>query len=348
MSPDPVNDHCACDISRLTQRTDLAHCPTQVAGGLCAAQLRTSSSGAGHKRRCTRGEAAARDDRKRRVHDAFRATVGGVGRLSDEAWPGCRPHLEREGLRGRVTYARLLTGLKLPLGSTTRAVQCLLKRVRVVGNRRCGPWSPGRATCRPFLSLLGFHRTIKVDGAGGTYEGKVQDSPTLTESVLTLAVWKGFLPELLPRTDDLVQASYGTLLRSRLFCWCPRLLGCHQGLAPADAATRSSGRRCDFRHFTHMLGRLQGRQRRLIFPIRVHARTVPALLHFKLSAHPQCLGTSGGCSVCCAFLHCTALTNVVYWRWAEPAGRLGGPGRPLDRHRGESARTLPLDAELAS
>ena len=65
----------------------------------------------------------------------------------------------------------------------------------------------------------------------------------------------------------------------------------------------------DNRHFTHMLGRFQGRQRRLISPI--YAQTVRSLLHFKLPAHPPCRGTSGGCSGCCTFLHCAALTNVV-------------------------------------
>ena len=64
--------------------------------------------------------------------------------------------------------------------------------------------------------------------------------------------------------------------------------------APLDAAG-------DYRRFAHSLGRFQGRQLQIIFPI--HARAVRALLRLRLPAHPPCQGTAGGCLECCRFLH---------------------------------------------
>ena len=144
-------------------------------------------------------------------------------------------------------------------------------------------------------------------------------------SVLTWAVWKGILPELMPMSDDLVRAfvwdalAFETSLPVLKHClgaikaWHQRL----QLRVPLDAAG-------DFRRFTHSLGRFQGAQRRIIFPI--HARAVRSLLRLRLPAHPSCAGVAGGCPICRAFLHswsdclAGALTTVVCGRCAETAG----------------------------
>ena len=121
-------------------------------------------------------------------------------------------------------------------------------------------------------------------------------------SVLTWAVWKGVLPDLLPMSDDLLRAflwdalAFEATLPVLKHC-VNAILAWHAQLAlPAPLA----GRR-DYKRLVHCLSRFQGRPRRIIFPI--YAGAVKRLLAYKVPDHPPCGGVAGRCAVCVAFLH---------------------------------------------
>ena len=124
---------------------------------------------------------------------------------------------------------------------------------------------------------------------------------TLRLSVLTWAVWKNILGELMPMPDELLRAfiwdslafevTYHVLKQSidAVKAWHHRL-----GMpAPADGVG-------DYRRLTHSLARLGGTPRPLKFPI--HADAVRRLLLLPVPRHASCSGPSGGCDVCIRFL----------------------------------------------
>ena len=170
-------------------------------------------------------------------------------------------------------------------------------------------------------SVAAFNAHIRPMERGSRTRGKYK---THRLTVLTWAIWKGILPELLPMSDDLVRAfvwdalAFETTLPvlkhslGAIKAWHQRL----QLRVPLDAAG-------DFRRFTYSLSRFQGMQRRIVFPI--HARAVRSLLRFQLEPHPPCPGVAGGCAICRSFLHrwrdclCAAVTTVVCGRCAETA-----------------------------
>ena len=148
---------------------------------------------------------------------------------------------------------------------------------------------------------------------------------TLRLSVLTWAVWKGILGELLPMSDDMLRAfvwdslafevTFHVLRHSvdAIKAWHHRL-----GLpAPADRAG-------DYRRLTHSLAHLHGMPRTIKFPI--HARAVRRLLLLPVPAHSRCSGPSGGCKHCIDFLHrwrdclAGATGTVTCSRCSEVAG----------------------------
>jgi hypothetical protein len=120
-------------------------------------------------------------------------------------------------------------------------------------------------------------------------------------SVLTWAVWKDILPDLLPMSDEALraylwdclafEASFSVLKHAvgAIKAWHDRL-----GLpVPANGPG-------DYRRLTRSLARFQGTPRRLIFPI--HAEAVRRLLLLPAPPHPACAGVHGRCRFCVAFL----------------------------------------------
>ena len=169
-------------------------------------------------------------------------------------------------------------------------------------------------------------------------------------SVLTWAVWKGVLPQLLPMSMDLLrayiwdclafEASLSVLKHSldAVKAWHRRL-----GFTPpADGPG-------DYRRLTTALARFQPTPRILKFPI--HAEAVRRLLLLSLPVHPACSGVVPPrprgkwerCPICWAFLHrwfdCLAAATAtiicsrckeagllqvcdIWWRYDELAGYL--------------------------
>ena len=150
---------------------------------------------------------------------------------------------------------------------------------------------------------------------------------THRRTVLTWAVWKGVLPQLLPMSDDLLRAflwdalAFETSLAvlrqaiNAILAWHDRL-----HLAPPLSGKRSHKR------LLHSLSRFQGVPRRHIFPI--YAGAVKRLLAEAgrpPPAHPACPGLRGGCRVCTETLHARrdclagATATLICSRCAEMA-----------------------------
>ena len=79
-----------------------------------------------------------------------------------------------------------MSALRSPLNEPDICAGLYDKSGAVPLEAREGRWEPamralvaGPSDMPSVLSLRGFHRTNQADGAGGMYEGKVQDSPTL-------------------------------------------------------------------------------------------------------------------------------------------------------------------------
>jgi len=120
-------------------------------------------------------------------------------------------------------------------------------------------------------------------------------------SVLTWAVWKGILPDLLPMSDDLLRAFLWDALAfeatlpvlkhavNAILAWHERLR-----LPPPLAGKRA------YQRLFHSLSRFQGRPRRLIFPI--YAGAVRRLLGLRRPDHPPCGGVRGRCLICAEYL----------------------------------------------
>ena len=121
-------------------------------------------------------------------------------------------------------------------------------------------------------------------------------------SVLTWAVWKGVLKDLLPMSEDMLRAFIWDSLA--FHATLPVLKHClnaikawHQRLGfqpPVDGPG-------DYRRLTHSLARFQGTPRRMIFPI--HARAVRRLLLLPVPPHDGCGGVRGRCRICLDFLY---------------------------------------------
>ena len=121
-------------------------------------------------------------------------------------------------------------------------------------------------------------------------------------TVLTWAVWKGVLGDLLPMSTNALRAFIWDALAFEttlpvlkhsiiaIRAWHRRL-----GMpVPADGAG-------EYRRLAVCLARFQGSPRRLIF--QIHARAVRRLLLFPVPAHDPCRGAQGGCVSCITFLH---------------------------------------------
>lgn len=144
-------------------------------------------------------------------------------------------------------------------------------------------------------------------------------------TVLTWAVWKGVLGDLLPMSGDMLKAYIWDALAFE--ATLPVLKHCvdaikawHRHLAlpvPADGPG-------DYQRLTRSLARFQGTPRRLVFPI--HARAVRRLLLLPIPQHAKCGGVDGGCTVCRRFLHrwrdclAGATATVTCSRCAEVGG----------------------------
>ena len=129
-------------------------------------------------------------------------------------------------------------------------------------------------------------------------------------SVLTWAVWKGCLAQLLPMSDDMIRAYVWDCLA---FAVSLSVLG--HTLSAIKAWHRRLGMPVpmegpgDHRRFTTSLNRFQPSPRILKFPI--HAAIVQLLLTLPLPSHPPCAGVVPPrprgrwtrCAVCWAFLH---------------------------------------------
>ncbi len=121
-------------------------------------------------------------------------------------------------------------------------------------------------------------------------------------TVLTWAVWKGVLKDLLPMSTDALRAFIWDALAfestiSVLKHCVNAIKAWHRrpGMpAPADGPG-------DYRRLTNSLARFQGTPRRMIFPL--HARAVRRLLLLPVPEHAACSGPRGGCRVCREFLH---------------------------------------------
>lgn len=120
-------------------------------------------------------------------------------------------------------------------------------------------------------------------------------------TVLTWAVWKGVLRDLLPMSTDALRAFIWDALAfestiSVLKHCVNAIKAWHRRLGmpvPADGPG-------DYRRLTTSLARFQGTPRRLIFPL--HARAVRRLLLLPVPEHAAC-GGPWGCRVCREFLH---------------------------------------------
>ena len=285
---------------------------------------------------------------------AFRSTVVynlGAGAGADVRWNSRTliPTLASFApLRTCVTRRRLLIDAWLYDDGTATALEDCQGRWRpAVGalafDHRGGPGAVPSVAA----SAAAFNEHIRpLELAQGTRWKYV----THRRSVLTWAVWKGVLPQLLPMSDDMLrayiwdclafEASLSVLKHAvdAIKAWHRRL-----GLTPpADGPG-------DYRRLTTSLARFQPMPRILKFPI--HAEAVRRLLLLPLPAHPACNGVippkprSGWkrCPVCWAFLHrwldCLAAviatlicsrckeagllqTCDVWWRYDEGAGFL--------------------------
>ena len=148
---------------------------------------------------------------------------------------------------------------------------------------------------------------------------------TLRLSVLTWAVWKNVLCELLPMSDDLLRAFiWDSLAFDVTFHVLKHTIDAvkawhhHLGLQPPADGVGA------YRRLTHSLARLGGTPRPLKFPI--HAAAVRRLLLLPVPRHDSCSGPSRGCTVCAQFLlrwrDCLAgaTGTVTCSRCAEVAG----------------------------
>ena len=144
-------------------------------------------------------------------------------------------------------------------------------------------------------------------------------------TILTWAIWKGVLPNLLPMSSEMLraflwdalafEASLPVLKHSvdAIKAWHKRL----SLQAPADGPG-------DYRRLTHSLSRFQPSSRCLKFP--VHKAALRKLLLLPVPPHPPCGGVKAGCPICRAFLRrwvdCLggATATVACLRCAEGGG----------------------------
>jgi hypothetical protein len=235
--------------------------------------------------------------------DAYRATV--VFRLGSAAGAGVRwrrstvPTLDSDGV---IRAFAIRTGAQIEAWLVDDAGETELERcegrwrpaVRVLA-------APGGVGQVPTMeeSLAAFVRHVMpMERARRTR----QKYATHRLTVLTWAVWKGVLKDLLPMSTDALRAFIWDALAfestisvlkhcvNAIKAWHRRL-----GLpAPADGPG-------DYRRLTNSLARFQGTPRRMIFPL--HARAVRRLLLLPVPEHAACSGPRGGCRVCREFLH---------------------------------------------
>jgi hypothetical protein len=135
-------------------------------------------------------------------------------------------------------------------------------------------------------SAAAFNKYVRpLERAAGT-RGKYV---THRLSVLTWAIWKGCLPQLLPMSDDMVRAYvWDCLAFSTSLSVLKHALGAIKawhGRLGMPIPLDGSG---DFRRFTNSLNRFQPTPRILKFPI--HVAAVQLLLTLPLPAHPPCAG----------------------------------------------------------
>lgn len=147
---------------------------------------------------------------------------------------------------------------------------------------------------------------------------------TYRRAVLTWALWKGVLADLLPMSDELLRAFLWDALAFEATLSVLRqavnaILAWHDRL---DLVPPLRGKRA-YKRLMHSLARFQGVSRRHVFPI--YAGAVKRLLTLPHPAHPSCGGLRGGCPVCAAHLHARrdclvgATATLICSRCAEVA-----------------------------
>lgn len=125
---------------------------------------------------------------------------------------------------------------------------------------------------------------------------------TSWNSVVTWAVARNALPEILPMNENTLEA----------LLWDALSLGASLPVLKGLINSIKARHRCyllepplagngAYRRMTKTLSRFQGTQHRHVFPI--HRDAVVSLLRLPLPDHEQCEGPSGGCRPCSLFLH---------------------------------------------
>ena len=235
--------------------------------------------------------------------DAYRATV--VFRLGGAASAGVKwkrttvPTLDSDGvIRGLAIRAGAqIEGWLVDDAGETELERCK-GRWRPAVRELAAPVGVGQVPSME-ESLAAFTRhVLPMERARRTR----QKYATHRLTVLTWAVWKGVLKDLLPMSTDALRAFIWDALAfestisvlkhsvNAIKAWHRRL-----GMpVPADGPG-------DYRRLINCLARFQGTPRRLIFPL--HARAVRRLLLLPVPEHAACGGANGGCRVCREFLH---------------------------------------------
>ena len=236
--------------------------------------------------------------------DAYRATV--VFRLGSAAGAGVRwrrttvPTLESDAaIRAFADRTGVPVGAWLVDDADETALERCEGRWRPAVRALAA--APGGVGQVPSMeeSLEAFMRHVMpMERARGTR----RKYATHRLTVLTWAVWKGALKDLLPMSTDVLRAFLWDALAfestvSVLKHCVNAIKAWHRRLGmpvPADGPG-------DYRRLTSSLARFQGTPRRLIFPI--HARAVRMLLLLPVPDHDACRGVRGGCRACREFLH---------------------------------------------
>lgn len=256
--------------------------------------------------------------------EAFRATVLvrlGSGGGSAVTW-NTRTHLPSFLTFAPVRHAAAAQGLRIERWLYVDAEETALEACQA-------NWRPAvrqlasdpRSVPSVADSIAAFNRHVRPMERAHRTRSKYL---TYRRTVLTWAVWKGVLPDLLPMSDDLLRAFLWDALAfeaslpvlrqaiNAILAWHERLL-----LEPPLSGKRA------YKRLVHSLSRFQGVPRRLIFPI--YAGAVKRLLTQLPPAHPACRGVRGGCRVCASFLttrrNCLAgaTSTIICSRCAEVA-----------------------------
>jgi hypothetical protein len=161
--------------------------------------------------------------------------------------------------------------------------------------------APGGVGQVPIMeeSLAAFVRyVLPMERAHGTR----REYTTHRLTVLTWAVWKGVLKDLLPMSTDALRAfildAIAFEFTMSVLKHCVNAIKARHRRLGMPVPVDGPG---DYRRLVTSLARFQGTLRRMIFPL--HARAVRRLLLLLIPDHAACNGASGRCRFCRVFLH---------------------------------------------